>query len=97
MTVFCSIESKAGREMWSYPQKVDKGLSYIIELFIAFRKDRKRINQARRNIVASNANGNHPRDDEIVTMTRWDNKEEKWAKNIFPKVGKGEKQKKGLP
>jgi hypothetical protein len=82
--------------MWSYPQKVDTGLSDIIELFIAFRKDQKRINQARRNIMARNTNGNPSKNDEIVIMTRWDNREEKWVKNIFPKVGEGEKQKKGL-
>ena len=32
-------------------------------------------------------NGNQFRDDEIVIMTHWDKKEEKWVKSIFPKVG----------
>lgn len=33
-------------------------------------------------------NGNQQfRDDEIVIMTHWDKKEQKWVKNIFPKVG----------
>jgi hypothetical protein len=47
----------------------------------------KRINQERRNIMANQMNGNQFRDDEIVIMTHWDKKEEKWVKNIYPKVG----------
>ena len=35
----------------------------------------------------TNQNNNQFRDDEIVIMTHWDKKEEKWVKSIFPKVG----------
>ena len=32
-------------------------------------------------------NNNQFRDDEIVIMSHWDKREEKWVKSIFPKVG----------
>ena len=32
-------------------------------------------------------NGNQFRDEEIVIMSHWDKREEKWLKSIFPKVG----------
>ncbi|MFH1950810.1 MAG: hypothetical protein ABIL06_04245, partial [Pseudomonadota bacterium] len=32
-------------------------------------------------------NNNQFRDEEIVIMTHWDKKEEKWVKSIYPKVG----------
>jgi len=37
--------------------------------------------------MANQNNGNQFRDDEIVIMTHWDKKEEKWVKSIYPKVG----------
>ncbi|MBW1861332.1 MAG: hypothetical protein JRJ02_03030 [Deltaproteobacteria bacterium] len=37
--------------------------------------------------MTNNTNGNQFRDDEIVIMTHWDKKGEKWVKNVFPKVG----------
>ena len=37
--------------------------------------------------MTNQTNNNQFRDDEIVIMTHWDKKEEKWVKSIFPKVG----------
>ncbi len=37
--------------------------------------------------MANQTNNNQFRDDEIVIMTHWDKKEEKWVKSIVPKVG----------
>ena len=37
--------------------------------------------------MANQTNGDQFREDEIVIMTHWDKKEEKWVKNIYPKVG----------
>jgi len=38
-------------------------------------------------IMTDQTNGNQFRDDEIVLMTHWDKKEEKWIKSIFSKLG----------
>ncbi|MBN2059923.1 MAG: hypothetical protein JW882_05840 [Deltaproteobacteria bacterium] len=37
--------------------------------------------------MTNQTNNNQFRDDEIVIMSHWDKKEEKWVKSIFPKVG----------
>ena len=37
--------------------------------------------------MTNQANGNQFRDDEIVIMSHWDKKEEKWVKSVYPKVG----------
>ena len=37
--------------------------------------------------MTNHNNINQFRDDEIVIMSHWDKKEEKWVKSIFPKVG----------
>ena len=37
--------------------------------------------------MTNQTNGNQFRDDEIVIMSHWDKKEERWIKSIYPKVG----------
>jgi hypothetical protein len=37
--------------------------------------------------MTNQSNNNQFRDEEIVIMSHWDKKEEKWVKSIFPKVG----------
>lgn len=37
--------------------------------------------------MGNKTNGNQFREDEIVILTHWDKKEEKWVKSIHPKIG----------
>ena len=37
--------------------------------------------------MTNQTNNNQCRDDEIVILTHWDKKEERWVKSIFPKEG----------
>jgi len=41
----------------------------------------------KRDKTMTNQINNQFRDEEIVIMTHWDKKEEKWVKSIYPKVG----------
>jgi hypothetical protein len=38
-------------------------------------------------VMTTKPNGNQFREDEIVILTHWDKREEKWVKSIHPKIG----------
>jgi hypothetical protein len=37
--------------------------------------------------MGNQTNGNQFREDEIVILTHWDKRDEKWVKSIHPKIG----------
>ena len=37
--------------------------------------------------MGNQTNGNQFREDEIVVLTHWDKRDEKWVKSVHPKIG----------